>query len=57
MEFEQAKEQIVTQIDPATGNVLITIPAEIVSLLKWTADSRIVYIADPDSGSLAARLE
>lgn len=57
MDFDQPKEQILTQMDPSTGNVLITIPAEIVTLLKWTADTQILYIANPESGSLVAQID
>lgn len=56
MHFNNFEDQIITQIDPESGNVLVTIPAKIVELLKWKSDSSLVYIANPDDSSLLAKL-
>lgn len=56
MNFEKPEDQILTQIDPNTGNVVITIPSRIVEMLKWKADSALIYIANPDESTLLAKL-
>jgi len=56
MDINTVEDQILTQIDPETGNVLITIPSSIVKLLKWQSDSSLIYIANPDENTLLAKL-
>ena len=54
--MERPKEQIITQIDPSTGSILITIPVELVKVLGWNSNSSIVYIADPEQSTLIAKM-
>jgi hypothetical protein len=56
MDLEKPKEQIITQIDPNVGSILITIPPELVKVLGWSSNSSIVYIADPEQSTLIAKL-
>ncbi len=56
MDLEKPNAQITTQIDPTTGSILITIPAELVKMLGWNGNSSIVYIADTDQSALVAKL-
>lgn len=48
--------EIITQIDPDTGAVLITVPRELVEILGWQSDSTILYIADPTERTILAKL-
>jgi len=48
--------EISTEMDPTTGAVIITVPAELVRLLGWQSNSTILYIADPDEKTILAKL-
>lgn len=48
--------QITVQIDPDTGNALVTIPAELVQHLGWSTDSMIRWVLDQDRKTLTAKL-
>ena len=48
--------EIITQIDPDTGTVLITVPRELVEILGWRSNSTILYIADPEEHTILAKL-
>lgn len=48
--------QIITQLDPVTGNLLITVPKSLVLELSWTLDSSIVWIIDEDDKTITGKL-
>lgn len=43
---------IVVQLDPDTGNVLVTIPADLVQQLGWSQASTIIWMLDEQEGSV-----
>lgn len=48
--------EIVAQLDPDTGDVLVLIPAQYVRQLGWTAESSLQWILDQDRGTLSCSL-
>lgn len=48
--------EIVAQLDPDTGDVLVLIPAQYVRQLGWTTDSSLQWILDQDNQTLSCNL-
>lgn len=46
---------IVTELDDKTGRVHVTIPADVVQALGWQQDTSILWIAEPQEGTLVAK--
>jgi len=49
-------DQIITEIDSDTGNLVIIIPVALVQKINWNLDSSIVWILDEKEQTVTGKL-
>jgi len=52
---ENTDIDIVTMIDQDSGDIYVKLPSQLVSILKWTNDTQLVWVVDDKNGYILGK--